>query len=285
MEFVALDVETANHKQSSICQIGIVKYRDGLLVDEWKCLINPNDYFDVINVGIHGITEKDVVDAPVFSEIYEELKSRIEQTYVAHHTHFDKLAICKALSINKLPNIDTTWLDTAKLARRTWKQVSKKGYGLKNVATNILGYDFDHHDALEDAKACAQIVLAAEKLTGLALEETKELLNKRAISNSDSASIKNEGNPDGSLFGEYVVFTGSLSIPRKEASDYAAHLGCCVSNSITKKTTILVVGDQDIEKLAGKSKSSKHLKVEQLIKDGQAIKILCESDFVEMLNA
>ncbi|WP_212754938.1 hypothetical protein [Vibrio sp. 2-2(8)] len=47
---------------------------------------------------------------------------------------------------------------------------------------------------------------------------------------------------------------------------------------------MLVVGDLDIAKLAGKEKSSKHLKAEKLILSGQRIKIIRESDFKELVT-
>jgi DNA polymerase-3 subunit epsilon len=66
MESVAIDVETANADMASICQIGLAKYSNGILVDEWSSLIDPKDYFDFINIDIHGITENDVAGAPKF---------------------------------------------------------------------------------------------------------------------------------------------------------------------------------------------------------------------------
>ena len=57
MDFVALDVETANSDLASICQIGLVDFRDGHMVKSWEWLIDPEDYFDEINVSIHGIDE------------------------------------------------------------------------------------------------------------------------------------------------------------------------------------------------------------------------------------
>ncbi len=48
---------------------------------------------------------------------------------------------------------------------------------------------------------------------------------------------------------------------------------------VTKHTTLLVVGDQDLRKLNGQEKISKHRKAEQLIAKGQALRILGESDF------
>lgn len=71
MSYLALDVETANADYSSICQIGIVHFKDGQIVDKWSTLVNPEAYFDPFNTSIHGITEKDVRDAPTFDTIHK----------------------------------------------------------------------------------------------------------------------------------------------------------------------------------------------------------------------
>lgn len=60
MNFVAIDVETANADMASICQIGLARYENGVLADEWKSYVDPQDYFDGINVSIHGIDESTV---------------------------------------------------------------------------------------------------------------------------------------------------------------------------------------------------------------------------------
>lgn len=86
------------------------------------------------------------------------------------------------------------------------------------------------------------------------------------------------------MYGEVLVFTGALEIPRREAADLAASIGCSVASGVTKNTTLLVVGDQDVTKLIGKAKSSKHLKAEHLIAKGQEIRIIKESDFKELVN-
>jgi len=67
MEFVAIDVETANADMASICQIGIAQFRDGTLVEEWKTYVDPQDHFDGINVSIHGIDEDVVAGSPTFA--------------------------------------------------------------------------------------------------------------------------------------------------------------------------------------------------------------------------
>jgi DNA polymerase-3 subunit epsilon len=65
----------------------------------------------------------------------------------------------------------------------------------------------------------------------------------------------------------------------------AAKVGCDVSPNITKKTTLLVIGTQNTEKLKGKDRSSKQIKAEQLIQEGASIRILTEADFITLLEA
>ena len=80
------------------------------------------------------------------------------------------------------------------------------------------------------------------------------------------------------------MFTGALELPRSEAATLAASVGCQVSDSVTKKTTILVVGDMDVSKLAGHEKSSKHRKAEALAAEGHPIRIIRESDFKTLVQ-
>jgi len=285
MEFSAIDVETANADMSSICQIGIAKFKDDKLIDEWCSLIDPEDYFDAMNISIHGITEKDIDGAPKINEVAQKIYGFLDGALTTCHTHFDRVSIGKAFNKYNIRIPEPKWLDTARVARRTWDEVSWSGYGLKNVC-EIIGYDFQHHNALEDAKASGQILIAAIAKTGLGIEDwIKRVTQPVDPSNvSIGGAIRREGNPEGALSGECLVFTGSLEIHRKDAADLAAQIGCNVESGVTKKTTILVVGDQDVTKLAGKEKSSKHRKAEGLITKGQPIRILRESDFKELVK-
>jgi len=283
MQFVAIDVETANADMASICQIGLAKYENGVLADEWKSFVDPEDDFDDINVSIHGIDESAVKSAPTFPELADTLRSYLVEKVVVCHTHFDRVAMNQAARRYNIVAPECTWLDSARVARRAWTNCAWKGYGLYDVC-RMLGYAFRHHDALEDAKAAAYILLAASNETGLDIDSWLKRIRQPidpAASSSGSA-IKRDGNPEGALFGEVLVFTGALEIPRREAADLAATIGCQVAPGVTKKTTILVMGDQDIKKLAGHEKSSKHRKAEEFIGQGVSIRILKESDFKEL---
>lgn len=255
MNFVAIDVETANADMASICQIGVAKYVDGKLSEEWSSLVDPEDYFDFINIDIHGITEEAVIGSPKFPEVVDIIGGFINNSICISYTHFDRVSVSRALSKYRLPGFITTWLDSARVARRAWEEFAWRGYSLANVC-NKIGYTFKHHDALEDAKASAQVFLAAVEVSGLDIESWLKRI-KQPIDPSKSSSgaaIKRDGNPEGELYGEIVVFTGALEIRRREAANLAASIGCAVATGVTKKTSLLVVGDQDISKLAGKEK-------------------------------
>jgi DNA polymerase-3 subunit epsilon len=165
------------------------------------------------------------------------------------------------------------------VVRRAWpEQFARSGHGLANVA-NWCGLQFEHHRADEDARVAGEILLAAISSTGLRLSDWLE----RAQHPIDPRKSLT-GNPEGPLGGEVVVFTGSLSLPRRDAAELAAQAGCEVTPSLTKRTTVLVVGQQDLRRLEGHEKSSKHRKAEALIAQGQPIRILGEADFRRLIE-
>jgi DNA polymerase-3 subunit epsilon len=278
MDFVALDVETANSDVESICQVGLADYRDGAF-SEWATFVDPCDEFDPINVSIHGIGETTVAGAPTFGSIAARLDDALRGRVVVCHTHFDRLAIHRACEEAGVAPPRCRWLDTARVARRAWPELAQRGYGLRDVC-NRIGYDFQHHDALHDAKAAAHVLIAAVQHTGLDLEAWFRRVEQAVT----PAPAIGEANPDGPLYGEVVAFTGALTITRNEAARIACQLGCQVVDGVSKKTTLLVVGDQDVRRLAGHEKSSKHRKAEELIQRGHALRIVQESDFQRLID-
>lgn len=284
MNFIPFDVETANPDLSSICQIGIARFANGTFTEKWESLVNPDDYFDPMNISVHGIDESMVADAPKFPALSDELIPLLSKSIVVAHTHFDQAAVRAVFSKYGLTLPSITWLDTARVVRRTWLDLSQSGYGLRNVAEK-LGIDFQHHNAAEDARAAGEILLRAVQESGLSVEDWV-VRSRKPIGSStgNSERITRDGNPEGPLYGEVALFTGELSIPRRDAADLAAAAGCKVIDSFSKAITLLIVGDQDIRVLAGHEKSSKHRKTEELIAKEQSIRILRETDFRNMTS-
>ena len=282
--FVAVDVETANPDLSSICQIGLVLFDEGRIAWTWESLVDPEDFFYGWNVAIHGITPERVEGQPTFASLYPHIRDSLTGQVLVCHTAFDRAAFARAAEKYGLPNLECSWLDSARVARRAWPEMfARGGYGLANCAAT-LGIEFTHHAAGEDARAAGEVVLRAIEHTGLNLDEWFARVRKPISGHYPSKRVDRTGNPDGVLAGECVVFTGALSITRNEAADLAAAAGCDVASGVTKATTLLVVGDQDYGRLAGHSKSNKHRKAEELIEKGQPIRILGESDFHKMVS-
>ncbi len=272
-----VDVETANPSLSSICQIGVASFGDRSLRGSWESLVNPEDYFDGLNVSIHGIDEDQVKSAPTWPAVYPQVDRLLEGNIVVSHTPFDHTALHRACEKYKLTASEYRWLDSARVVRRAWPMFSKSGYGLSNVAEHFT-ITYKEHDALEDARCAGEILIRAMRETGLGVTEWLGR-SRQPIGSSVTGSITRDGNPEGPLHGEVVVFTGALSMPRREAADTASAAGCEVDSGVTKRTTLLVTGDQDIRKLAGHEKSLKHRKAEELIAEGQRIRIVGETDF------
>lgn len=280
MKFVALDIETANPDVSSICQVGIAVFENGILKDTWCSLVNPVDYFDPWNTRIHRITGKMVADSPFFKDVLPVIERLAGDKPVIHHGPFDRIAVSRAAAKCGMPIPELNWLDSCRVARKAWEKFSKGGFGLKNLASEF-GITFRHHDALEDAICAGKVVIKAIDDSGIGLDEWVNIAKQP----SGYGKIALNGNPEGHLTGENIVFTGKLSISRKTAASMAADAGCNVQSSVSSDTTILVVGMLDLRRLNGKNKSSKQLKAERFIEQGIEINIVSEEDLLVMINS
>lgn len=293
-DFIALDVETANSDFASICSVGLVHFRGGAIFKSLTILVDPEDDFSPANIAIHGIRPEDVAGKPTMAKVLPIIAGALANTAIVHHSPFDRTALARAAMKYGTDGLPCFWLDSLQVARRTWGSYgSSGGYGLKNLAASF-GIEFKHHDAAEDARAAGLIVTRAIADTKISLqswiddigyESRAECGPPRAINRKvDWKRHAQDGDPDGPLFGETIVFTGALSIERTQAAQMASAAGCRVADSVSKKITILVVGDQDLRLTKGQEKSSKHRKAEAMIEDGATIRILRESDFLMMVG-
>ncbi len=183
LEFTAIDFETANHSAASACSVGLVKVREGRVVDRTGWLIRPplgHDGFTEWNTRIHGIRAEDVVEAEGWLEQLPAMLEYIDgDALTAHNAGFDMgvlAAACRATGAD-VPELD--YACSLRIARRTYHLDS---YRLP-VAAMAAGFeDFRHHDATGDAEACAAIVIHAAKRWGAAnLAELADLAGARIL--------------------------------------------------------------------------------------------------------
>lgn len=302
MDFITLDFETANSSRDSVCAIGLAKYENGILVDTLETFINPEDYFDGYNIHIHGINEEMVKDAPTFNEFYPTLQKFIEnELLIAHYASFDMSVLRYTCEKYELPYPAFTYSCTYQLFRNIIP--GEINYKLKTLAQK---YDikFEHHNALEDAKACGELLLQLfnhEKTDDFEVllqranlrlgehfpDRYRSSKNKKkniAFSLNDITTENEEFDEDHPFFDKTLVFTGALqSMVRKEAAQKVVDLGAKCGGSVTKSTHFLIIGDYDLRQFGDGFKSSKMKRAEQLLNEGQAIEIVGENEFLKML--
>ena len=180
LDFTAIDFETANGNAASACAVGLVKVRDGLIVDRFSTLIRPtapHEAFWEWNTRIHGIQAHQVLGAPDWAEAQQRiLDFGGDDVYVAHNAGFDKGVMRAAAKAARLPVPDMRWTDSLRIARKTF---ALESYRLP-VAALAAGFDdFRHHDAAGDAEACAAIIIGAAKRHEL---DDLDALVKRCVS-------------------------------------------------------------------------------------------------------
>lgn len=168
LNFTAIDFETANNSAASPCAVGLVKVRDGKLVDGLATLIvppYPNNFFNPGNIKVHGIRPSDIDDAPTWAEVLPLILAFAgEDILVAHNAMFDMGVLKKSAEAigAALPELRYTCS----------LEISRKTYNLESYRLNAVSYaigheDFKHHDALADADACARIMVHATDRHGV----------------------------------------------------------------------------------------------------------------------
>ncbi|TPW75798.1 exonuclease domain-containing protein [Schumannella soli] len=167
VDFTAIDFETANSSSASACSVGLVKVRDGRVVDKAGWLIRPpagHDHFVEWNVRIHGIMQADVVDAPLWIEQLPELMAFAgDDMMVAHNAGFDMGVIKGACAASLVEHPAIDYVCSLQVARKSYDLDS---YRLPSAARAAGFDDFRHHDAIADSEACAAIMIDAARRWG-----------------------------------------------------------------------------------------------------------------------
>lgn len=158
MTFTAIDFETAIGHHP--CSVGVITVENGVIVDEYVSLIKPpNNEYSPYTIKVHGIYPRDTVNARTFSQIFPEIQKRlINRIVVAHNESFDRTVLMKSMALYGLSyeqlNIAVKWECTVKIY---------KAKGLKPAKLSdccrIMNIELQHHEALSDARACAQLYL------------------------------------------------------------------------------------------------------------------------------
>jgi DNA polymerase III subunit epsilon len=176
--FISIDVETANNDSASICQIGMVRFQNGKIIETYNQIINPECVFLPMNISIHGIKPQMVKNAPRFFEIFPQINEWLESSVVTSHSFFDRSAIHRAIERDLLKAGNYQWIDATTIIRRTWSKYAQRGYGLGNLARDF-EIEFNHHDACEDARVSGEILVRALSESGKSIGDWAQSLKPK----------------------------------------------------------------------------------------------------------
>ena len=305
VDFIAVDFETANADMGSACSIGIALVEDLRIVDSFYSLIRPrNLYFEDANVRVHGITPDMVEQAPTLNELWPDIRGMfsLHCPVVAHNAHFDMSALRLSTDAD-IP--DFPFVDSMRIA----SPIVSGSKSLSNCAKELCIDLRNHHNALDDAEACAEIAICGLRASDCIfmweylaknphvqvhhfadLEPQRTFRSKKArrsypqyIRPSDiqrTVECPDRNNP---LCGRTIVFTGELSISRDQAMQLAVDVGATVKTAVSRKVDYLVVGKQDISLVGDDGLSTKEERAYALNSEGKAqIKIIGESEFLSL---
>ena len=166
LRFIAVDVETAGYDVASICQIGFAFVGFDCSIITYSAYIDPCTPFAVGNTRLHGIDAATVRGAPKFAEVLPDLRPVLEAYPLIQHSRFDEKAFDAACRLADLSVLKSVWSNSVAIARQAWPELrGNGGHGLANLK-KVLGLQFKHHDAGEDARAAAEVTLKAEASMG-----------------------------------------------------------------------------------------------------------------------
>jgi len=301
VNFVALDLETANAFRGSICQIGITEVIDGKVQPSQSWLVKPKrNLYDRCNIAIHGITPENTKNSPSFPDVWKSvypfLKGKI---VVAHNTSFDMYALRDAFDDYKMEYPTFDYFCTLRISRYVIKGLYS--YSLDKVL-NYLGITFEgHHKADNDSKGCAELLVKCLEMENCTLEEMEDIhhfhrgkigpntfvphlaikISKPKIMSVgfvEHPELVDEGNY---FYNKYVCFTGTCIYgTRSQMLQRIKDIGGIPTDSVTRKTEVLVVGQQDYRVVGDSGMSSKQKKALLLLEKGQDIEILSETEFI-----
>lgn len=315
MDFIAIDFETATSELSSACSIGLA-FVDGLKVigSEYYLIKPPNLKFDERNIKINGITPESVQNSPDFSALWNRIKGHFcgHTVIVAHNASFDMSVLHGTLTYYSLPMPRFPYTCSIELSNKVCEGGISQSLSARADYFNIaMG---THHNAEDDAKTCAQIILSSiykydlfslaglMALTGVAPKDFAQLKpynpfkskktfvgNKPSWSGTqyESLDIKSinsiPATKETQFTGLSYVLTGNFThISKKQIGETMATWGATLKGSVSSKTNILIAGTQNADVVGEDGLSTKEKKAYDLIAAGYDILIMSEQDFIDI---
>ena len=301
MNFAVIDIETVNNEVTGIATIGCVGVDKGEIVETAEFYVKPEPFvFDENAIAVNRLKEEDFVNAPAFSEIWDELSSWLTKYdfCVAHNASFDFGIIRACCEKNELSYVRFPIVDSYMYVKSS--NLKLPNYKLDTICEHL---DIDlcnRHNSLCDATATAEFMLKLIKSQehhildvfeygNIEFSETIKPRKAVGIHQSDKKPAywkvhakdippsKDSFSEDNAFKNKQVVISGDLTcMNRATAYSFLKSCGADVRDNITLNTDYLITNS---ENMTGKIKKAK-----EYIERGKNIQIINEVDFVYLLK-
>lgn len=254
-EFTVLDFETTGQSAntSRVIEIGLVKIKNYKVVDTYKSFLNPDQHIPYFITQLTGISNFDVVNAPSFDEIINDITNFVGNSIlVAHNMSFDYSFLKREYFYAGIELFENPTLCTLKLARRLYPTLPSKSLG--NLVKHFRIRHKGVHRALGDATATAKILIKMLKLLQEEhnVQKVSEVLNFQTSATQSKLKLVKKSLvddliklPDSS--GVYffknkkneIIYIGKAKNLKKRANNYFSSNAVKKAKNIVKKATRL----------------------------------------------
>ena len=289
--YTIIDIETTglDPARDEIIEVSALKVRNGVVVDTFSTLVNPDVPLSDFIVEFTGITQEMLDDiAPNITGVMADMQKFIaDDILIGHNVNFDINFLYDAFIKHLGEPLKNDFVDTLRLARATFRN-------LPHHTLSFLAYELNlpaevEHRALGDCECTFELykTLVAEMINQKGSVDdfiTDANKSKKATSaNIECTAIEiDETHP---AYNQVFVFTGRLDkMTRSDAMQMVVNLGGKTEDSVKKNVNYLVLGNFDYVSGIKGGKSTKHKKAESLKLGGQDINIISEDVFYDVIN-
>lgn len=290
-DYVVIDLETTglDPRWDNIIELAAVRVENDIITNRFQSLVNPTCEIDEFITELTGITNEMLVAAPLLQDVLPAfINFTSNSVVVAHNANFDVNFLYDNCLLYLQVAFVNDFVDTMRVSRRMFKE--HKRHTLSAIVERFgLSANVEHR-ALSDALLTFECYEYMKRyafdnnITFQSLYPKKSKRSNKHSAKSIQVTVANIDN-NSLMYNKSFVFTGALEkMTRREAMQIVVNVGGICTDSVTKNTNYLVLGNNDYCSTIKDGKSRKQKKAEQLLLSGSDIETISENVFYDMFG-
>lgn len=278
IDYVAVDFEKLNDSHLSVCEVGIVVFKEGKEVGHFHSYIKPVTLLKRnawARNNLCHITDEMLLEAPSYLQLFPKLEEILKDKILVAHSKGADLNYIYCLEEHfNLPKLYSKWIDTKEIARFLKIEENIPSLYLKLFGTQFV----DHHKALNDARACGQILerLCSRIDISHFIHEEEYAPSKKKHNTNDSSTRHTQFGtanvaPDGLVLNhdmisdrtffknKVVALSGMSGSDKSKIISILEELGARCTSELSGKTNVFIIN----QKAVGPSKRVKAVGFQQ----------------------